>query len=119
MWGLRNRLDAGEARNACGPRYVKWSHVLGCGIRELTEWIRDLMDRVAAGMPQEELQRIEEAFLTSSRFEHAFWDMGYRLEQWPCNVIALAGFAQKDRKELVTAYTSTDSQSLTYGRCAS
>jgi thiaminase/transcriptional activator TenA len=41
------------------------------------------MDRLAAGMPQEELQRIEEAFLTSSRFEHAFWDMSYRQEQWP------------------------------------
>jgi thiaminase/transcriptional activator TenA len=41
------------------------------------------MDRLATGLPQEELQRIEEAFLTSSRLEYAFWDMAYRQEQWP------------------------------------
>jgi thiaminase/transcriptional activator TenA len=50
---------------------------------ELTEWTRNLMDRVAAGMPQEALQRIEDAFLTSSRFEYAFWEMAYHLERWP------------------------------------
>jgi len=50
---------------------------------ELTEWTRDVLDRLAAGLPQDELQRIEAAFLTSSRFEYAFWDMAYRLEQWP------------------------------------
>ena len=66
------------------PRYVKWIRMYSAAeFVEVTEWIRDLMDRLAAGMPQEELQRIEEAFLTSSRFEHAFWDMAYRQEQWP------------------------------------
>jgi thiaminase/transcriptional activator TenA len=50
---------------------------------ELTDRTRELMDRLAAGLPPEELQRIEEAFLTSSRFEHAFWGMAYALEQWP------------------------------------
>jgi thiaminase/transcriptional activator TenA len=49
----------------------------------LTEWARNLMDRLAASLPQEALQRIEEAFLTSSRFEYAFWEMAYHLEQWP------------------------------------
>jgi thiaminase/transcriptional activator TenA len=41
------------------------------------------LDRLATGLPQEELQRIEEAFITSSRFEYAFWDMAHRLERWP------------------------------------
>jgi len=37
---------------------------------------------LAAGLSQGELQRIEENFLTSSRYEHAFWEMAYRQEQW-------------------------------------
>jgi len=66
------------------PRYVKWIRMYSAPeFVELTEWTRDLLDRLAAGLPQEELQHIEEAFFTSSRFEHAFWDMAYRQEQWP------------------------------------
>ena len=66
------------------PRYVKWIRMYSAPeFVELTDRTRELMDRLAAGLPPEELHRIEEAFLTSSRFEYAFWEMAYRLEQWP------------------------------------
>jgi thiaminase (transcriptional activator TenA) len=85
MWGF---CEIGLALVKRGmpadPRYVKWIRMYSAPeFVELTERTRELMDRLAAGLPPEELQRIEEAFLTSSRFEHAFWGMAYGLEQWP------------------------------------
>ncbi|MBI4639710.1 MAG: thiaminase II [Candidatus Tectomicrobia bacterium] len=65
------------------PRYEEWIRMYSSPeFVDLTDWTRDLMDRCAAGLPKEELQRIEEAFLTSSRYEYAFWEMAYRQEQW-------------------------------------
>jgi thiaminase/transcriptional activator TenA len=85
MWGFCEIGVALAKRSLpADPRYVKWIRMYSAPeFVELTEWTRDLLDRLAAGAAQEELQRIEEAFITSSRFEHAFWDMAYRLEQWP------------------------------------
>jgi thiaminase/transcriptional activator TenA len=84
MWGYcQIGLTLAKRGMPADPRYVKWIRMYSAPeFVELTEWMRNLMDRVAAGLSHEELQRIEEAFLTSSRFEHAFWDMAYRLEQW-------------------------------------
>ena len=42
---------------------------------ELTSWCRDILDRLAEGLPEPALQRLEAAFLTSSHHELAFWDM--------------------------------------------
>ena len=50
---------------------------------ELAAWCRDLLDRLAHGLPEERLGRIEEAFVTSSRHELRFWEAAYRLESWP------------------------------------
>jgi len=30
-----------------------------------------------------EREDLREAFLTSSRYEYAFWEMAYRMETWP------------------------------------
>ncbi len=50
---------------------------------ELADWCSALVDRVAAGMPGEALRRMEDAFLTSSRYELLFWEMSWRQERWP------------------------------------
>ncbi len=50
---------------------------------ELAVWCRALVDRVAAGLPEETLRRMEDAFLTSSRYEYMFWEMAWRQERWP------------------------------------
>ena len=85
MWGFCEiGLTLARQGMPGDPRYVKWIRMYSADdFVELTEWTRDVLDRLAAGLPQDELQRIEAAFLTSSRFEYAFWDMAYRLEQWP------------------------------------
>jgi thiaminase/transcriptional activator TenA len=50
---------------------------------ELTAWTIALMDRLAAGLPERELARLEELFVVTSKFEYMFWDMAYRQEEWP------------------------------------
>ncbi|WCK54919.1 thiaminase II [Aneurinibacillus sp. Ricciae_BoGa-3] len=49
----------------------------------LSSWLIDLLDRLAEGKPQRELQLLEEHFLTTSRFEYMFWDMVYDGSDWP------------------------------------
>lgn len=49
----------------------------------LTMWLIDLLDQLADGKPERELIRLEEHFLTASRFEYMFWDMVYQGGEWP------------------------------------
>ena len=85
MWGFS---DLGQ-RLAQGPgpadeRYAKWIEMYSSEeFAELADWCRALVDRVAAGLPEETLRRMEDAFLTSSRYELLFWEMAWRQERWP------------------------------------
>ncbi len=45
-------------------------------------WCRDLLDRLADGLPDRDLRRLEEAFVTSSRYEWRLWDMAWKRESW-------------------------------------
>ncbi len=45
-------------------------------------WLIDLLNEMAVGKSEKELERLEEIFLYSSRFEYLFWDMSYRKEMW-------------------------------------
>ncbi|MEE9248132.1 MAG: thiaminase II, partial [Dehalococcoidia bacterium] len=47
------------------------------------ERCRLLMDRLGAGASQELKGRMEQAFITSSRYEYLFWEMCYTLQTWP------------------------------------
>ena len=47
------------------------------------ERCRSLMDRLGAGASQELKGRMEQAFITSSRYEYLFWEMCYTLQAWP------------------------------------
>ena len=56
------------------PRYAKWIEMYGAPeFAELASWCRDLLDRLAARVADQVRQRIEDAFVTSSRYELAFW----------------------------------------------
>ncbi|EDL65278.1 Transcriptional activator tenA [Bacillus sp. SG-1] len=49
----------------------------------LSKWLISLLNEITAGKNDEELQRLEEIFLNTSRFEYMFWDMAYNGEMWP------------------------------------
>ncbi|MCH8973875.1 MAG: thiaminase II, partial [Chloroflexi bacterium] len=65
-------------------RYQAWIDMYASSAFEaLSEWCRELLDRVGAGLPPSELRAVEDAFVTSSRYEYLFWEMAWKLETWP------------------------------------
>jgi len=85
MWGFS---EVGtELRKRGVPRQplcAQWVEMYGSDeFAELASWCRAVLDRLAADLPPSALDRVEAAFLTSSRYELAFWEMAQRLEGWP------------------------------------
>ena len=85
MWSfcdIGRRLAQGSRPK--DERYGKWIDMYSSAeFAELADWCRELVDQVAAGLPEEALRRMEDAFLTSSRYEYLFWEMAWRQEGWP------------------------------------
>ncbi len=46
-------------------------------------WCRDLVDRLAAAASVPLQAAMEASFVTSSRYELAFWEMAWTLQRWP------------------------------------
>jgi len=85
MWGF-SEIGRRLAMLPAPPdeRYAKWIAMYSAQeFADLAQWCRDVLDAVAAGLPERELQKLEAAFLTSSRYEWQFWEMGWNLEGWP------------------------------------
>lgn len=85
MWGfsdLGRRLA--QAPRPAGERYARWIDMYSSAeFAELADWCRKLVDQLASELPEDMLRRMEEAFLTSSRYEFLFWEMAWREERWP------------------------------------
>ncbi len=65
-------------------RYAKWIAMYASPeFAELARWCRELLDEVAAGLPERQWAHLEEIFLTSSRYEWQFWEMAWKQERWP------------------------------------
>ncbi|GEK35031.1 thiaminase II [Kurthia sibirica] len=47
----------------------------------------DLMDRLAIDLQGVERDKLKEIFLTTTRFEYLFWDMGNDVVDWPQNLL--------------------------------
>jgi thiaminase (transcriptional activator TenA) len=81
MWGyseLGLRLAA-RSRPA-DARYAAWIEMYASDdFAELAAWCRDLTDRIEGA----DRERMERAFVTSSRYELAFWEMAWAGERWP------------------------------------
>jgi thiaminase/transcriptional activator TenA len=82
MWGyswLGRRLADGPRPG--DERLARWIEMYASDeFAELAEWCRDVTDAVAADIGPSLRARMREAFLTSSRYELAFWDMAWREE---------------------------------------
>jgi thiaminase (transcriptional activator TenA) len=50
---------------------------------EVQIWMRKKVDQWAKTAGKEELRRMEESFIISSRYEWMFWEMAWNEEQWP------------------------------------
>jgi thiaminase/transcriptional activator TenA len=85
MWGFSEiGLRLVEEPRPPDERLSKWiDSYASIEFADLAAWCRDLLDRVAQGAGRDQLARIRDAFLTSSRYELLFWEMAWRLETWP------------------------------------
>jgi thiaminase (transcriptional activator TenA) len=85
MWGyaeVGQRLAAADAPP--DARYARWIATYASEeFDELAGWCRGLVDRLGAAAGEEGRARMTRAFLTCSRYELAFWEMGWTLERWP------------------------------------
>ena len=85
MWGFSDvglALKRGE--QPADSRYRAWIDMYASPeFAELAGWCRELLDRVGADLPPRELRAVEEAFVTSCRYEYLFWEMAWTLESWP------------------------------------
>jgi thiaminase/transcriptional activator TenA len=77
MWGFS---EIGQRLKVAGlpdePRCRKWIEMYADPeFAVLATWCRDLVDRLAADASANQRRRMEEAFLTSSRYELDFWDV--------------------------------------------
>ncbi len=63
--------------------YQKWIDMYsGEEFQQIVQNAIDLTDRVAKGANSQQLQQMQDAFVTSTRLEWIFWDSAYRMEQW-------------------------------------
>ena len=85
MWGyaeIGERL-AGGARPD-DERYVRWIEMYASAdFAQLAAWCRELMDSAAGRLLPDARAPLVDAFVTSSRYELAFWQAAWDREAWP------------------------------------
>ena len=81
-WEIGDHLARrGEPRGA--PLYRQWIQMYSSAeFTALAQSMRSLADRLGNRAGPAEQEAMMEAYLTSLRFEHMFWDMAYNLKDW-------------------------------------
>ncbi len=81
-WEIGEHLARnGEPKQA--PLYCQWIQMYTSQeFADLAQEIRSLADQVAQDAGPLQTEAMGQAYLTSLRFEHQFWEMSYNLEQW-------------------------------------
>ncbi|MCI7240012.1 thiaminase II [Aerococcus suis] len=65
------------------PHYGSWIETYSNDdYKELVDQSITLMDELAAGKPERELEQLEDIVITTSRYEYLFWDMAWNQENW-------------------------------------
>ena len=82
-WEIGDHLARkGEPLEA--PLYSQWIRMyVSQEYKALADWARSLANRLADKADPGEIARMEQAYITSTRYEYLFWDMAYDLESWP------------------------------------
>ncbi len=83
-WEVGKALERAGSRD---PLYARWigtyaSEEFGAVVRAVLE----ATDRTAAGLGPVERRAMGRHFVTTSRYEWMFWDMGHRQETWPAEL---------------------------------
>ncbi len=73
-----------ERAGSPDPLYRRWIGTYASGeFGGLVGAVLDTVDRTAAGLQDQQREAMRRHFITTSRYEWMFWDMGWRCERWP------------------------------------
>jgi thiaminase/transcriptional activator TenA len=79
--------EVGKALERAGspdPLYARWIGTYASGeFGALVQSVIGATDRTAAGLTASEREAMRRHFVTTSRYEWMFWEMGFRREGWP------------------------------------
>jgi thiaminase/transcriptional activator TenA len=79
--------EVGRALERTGspdPLYTRWIGTYASGeFGDVVRAVIDATDRVAERLSAAERQAMKRHFVTTSRYEWMFWEMGWRREAWP------------------------------------
>lgn len=71
-------------RGSPDPMYKKWIDTYGGeDFGALVRAVLDVTNEACKDLSDEQKRRVTEAFITTSRYEWMFWNMGWTLERWP------------------------------------
>lgn len=83
QWGYAEigQILVQRGKPASAPFYTRWIEMYASPeFVALSTWLREVLDAYAGRADEEHLR---ETFCTSARYEYLFWDMAYRMEEWP------------------------------------
>lgn len=84
MWAyseIGHKLDEGPRPS--DPRLAAWiDSYADPEFAAQADWCRDVVDQLAQAASKELRSRMEAAFVISSRYELAFWEMAWTLDRW-------------------------------------
>jgi thiaminase/transcriptional activator TenA len=80
-WEVGKHLEREGSPN---PLYQRWIETYASeAFASVVRQVLEVMDQVAADLPPGRRARVQQHFVTTSRYEWMFWDAAYRQEQWP------------------------------------
>ena len=69
---------------ANAPLYAEWIEMYASvDFARLAAWLRGILDRAAGEAGPAERDRMRAHFMTCTRYEYMFWEMCWRMEEWP------------------------------------
>ncbi|MES9741956.1 thiaminase II [Priestia megaterium] len=81
-WEIGKELN--EKPGANNEFYREWIEMYSSEeFGELATWCINLFDSLTEDKSEAELEKLEEIFLNTTRFEYMFWDMAYNEAMWP------------------------------------
>jgi thiaminase (transcriptional activator TenA) len=73
-----------ERQGSSDPLYARWiATYASAEFGGVVRGVLEATDQVAAGLGPSEREAMTRHFVTTSRYEWMFWDMGHRREAWP------------------------------------
>ncbi|AWB43534.1 thiaminase II [Paenibacillus sp. CAA11] len=79
-----------EVRPSESHPFYEWIHFYGGQSMTVTDQFRERVDAWAETTTELERARMTEHFMLSCQLEYLFWDMAYKLEEWPVQLEAAA-----------------------------